>query len=97
MQGQGHGKRCILCNYIQTVMRSENYAEDDDDNHRPLTKHDFNDLIRHSKGESRYTSNGGCRREEKSCKHWSLFTKLLSSVFFSFVISKVIVLKIGEK
>ena len=27
-----------------------------------------------------YTSNGGCRREEKSRKHWSLFTKLLSLV-----------------
>ena len=26
------------------------------------------------------TSNGGCRREEKSRKHWSLFTKLLSLV-----------------
>ena len=26
------------------------------------------------------TSNGGCRREEKSRKHWSLFTKLLSVV-----------------
>ena len=26
------------------------------------------------------TSNRGCRREEKSHKHWSLFTKLLSSV-----------------
>ena len=26
------------------------------------------------------TSNGGCRREEKSRKHWSLFTKLLSSI-----------------
>ena len=24
------------------------------------------------------TSNGGCRREEKSLKYWSLFTKLLS-------------------
>ena len=27
-----------------------------------------------------YTSNGGCRREEKSRKHWSLFTKFLFSV-----------------
>ena len=27
-----------------------------------------------------YTSNGFCRREEKSCKHWSLLTKLLFSV-----------------
>ena len=27
-----------------------------------------------------FTSNGGCRREEKSRKHWSLFTKLLSSI-----------------
>ena len=26
------------------------------------------------------TSNGGCRREEKSRKHWSLFTKFLFSV-----------------
>ena len=26
------------------------------------------------------TSNGGYRREEKSHKHWSLFTMLLSSV-----------------
>ena len=26
------------------------------------------------------TSNGGCRREEKSRKHWSFFTKLLFSV-----------------
>ena len=26
------------------------------------------------------TSNGGCRREEKSRKHWSLFTKFLSLV-----------------
>ena len=32
------------------------------------------------------TSNGGCRREEKSRKHWSLFTMFLSSVteFFLF-------------
>ena len=32
------------------------------------------------------TSNGGCRREEKSRKHWSLFTMLLTSVtkIFSF-------------
>ena len=31
--------------------------------------------------------NGGCRREEKNCKHWSLFTMLLSSVtdFFFFL------------
>ena len=33
------------------------------------------------------TSNGGCHREEKSRKHWSFFTKLLSLVtanlFFS--------------
>ena len=29
---------------------------------------------------SNSTSNGGCLREEKSCKHWSLFTKLLFSV-----------------
>ena len=27
-----------------------------------------------------YTSNGGCHREEKSRKHWSFFTKLLSSI-----------------
>ena len=27
-----------------------------------------------------FTSNGGCRREEKSRKHWSLFTKILSSI-----------------
>ena len=27
-----------------------------------------------------HTSNGGCRREEKSRKHWSPFTKLLSLV-----------------
>ena len=27
-----------------------------------------------------YTSNGGCRRAEKSRKHWSFFTMLLSSV-----------------
>ena len=26
------------------------------------------------------TSNGGCRREEKSRKHWSFFTKFLSFV-----------------
>ena len=26
------------------------------------------------------TSNGGCRREEKSRKRWSLFTKFLFSV-----------------
>ena len=26
-----------------------------------------------------HTSNGGCRREEKSRKQWSLFTMLLSS------------------
>ena len=26
------------------------------------------------------TSNGGCRREEKSRKHWSLSTMLLTSV-----------------
>ena len=26
-----------------------------------------------------HTSNGGCRREEKSRNHWSLFTKLLFS------------------
>ena len=29
---------------------------------------------------SQNTSNGGCRHEEKSRKHWSLFTMLLSSV-----------------
>ena len=28
----------------------------------------------------RNTSNGSCRLEEKSLKHWSLFTMLLSSV-----------------
>ena len=52
-----------------------------------------------------YTSNGGCRREEKSRKHWSLFTMLLSSVteFFLFVRSNqkqlyvLIALKIREK
>jgi len=51
------------------------------------------------------TSNGGCRREEKSRKHWSLFTMLLSSVteFFLFVRSNqkqlyvLIALKIKEK
>ena len=32
------------------------------------------------------TSNGGCRREEKSRKHWSLFTKFSFFVkFFLFV------------
>ena len=28
----------------------------------------------------KYTNTGGCRLEEKSRKHWSLFTKLLSLV-----------------
>ena len=41
------------------------------------------------------TSNGGCRREEKSRKHWSLFTKLLSLVntyfFFYQIKSRAIV------
>ena len=35
-----------------------------------------------------FTSNGGYRREEKSCKHWSLFIMLPSAVtanFFLFV------------
>ena len=32
------------------------------------------------KGRVGNTSNGGCRREEKSCKRRSLFTELLSSV-----------------
>ena len=32
------------------------------------------------------TSNGGYRREEKSRKHWSLFTMLLSSVTAIFFI-----------
>ena len=26
-----------------------------------------------------HTSNGSCRREEKSCKHWSLFTMFLGA------------------
>ena len=51
------------------------------------------------------TSNGGCRREEKSRKHWSFFTLLLSSVmeFFLFIRSNqkqlyvLIALKIREK
>ena len=32
-----------------------------------------------------HTSNGGCGREEKSRKHWSLFTKflfLVTAIFF---------------
>ena len=32
------------------------------------------------------TSNGGCRREEKSRKLWSFFTKLLSLVTANFLI-----------
>ena len=28
------------------------------------------------------TSNGGCRREEKSRKQWSLFTMLVTEIFF---------------
>ena len=32
------------------------------------------------------TSNGGYRREEKCCKHWSIFTMLLSSVTVIFLI-----------
>ena len=32
------------------------------------------------------TSNGGYRREEKSHKHWSLFTMLLSSVTANFLL-----------
>ena len=32
------------------------------------------------------TSNGGCRRDERSRKHWSLFAKLLFSVFTIFFI-----------
>ena len=35
---------------------------------------------------SQNTSNGGCRHEEKSHKHWSLFTKLLSSVTAIFLL-----------
>ena len=54
---------------------------------------------------SQITSNGGCRREEKSRKHWSFFTKFLFSVIanFSFVRSNqeqlyaLIALKIREK
>ena len=34
----------------------------------------------HTRTHTHLTSNGGCRREEKSRKHWSLFTMLLSSV-----------------
>ena len=33
-----------------------------------------------------FTSNGGYRREEKSHKHWSLFTMLLSSVTANFLL-----------
>ena len=36
--------------------------------------------------DQRLGSNGGCRREEKSRKHWSLFIKLLSSVTAIFFI-----------
>ena len=51
------------------------------------------------------TSNGGCRHEEKSCEHWSLFAKLLSSItaIFLFVTSNqeqlyvLIAVKIREK
>ena len=32
-----------------------------------------------------FTSNGGYRREEKSHKHWSLFTMLSSSVTANFL------------
>ena len=32
-----------------------------------------------------YTSNGGYRREEKSHKHWSLFSMLSSSVTANFL------------
>ena len=41
------------------------------------------------------TTNGGCRREEKSRKHWSFFTMLLFSVteFFYFFVK----LKTKEK
>jgi len=51
------------------------------------------------------SSNGGCRREEKSRKHWSFFTNLLFSIpgFFLFVrldqkqLYVLIALKIREK
>ena len=64
----------------------------------PLTMTDLTEL-------QSDTSNGGCRREEKSCKHWSLFTKLLSSIpaFFLFIRSNqeqlyiLIALKIRKK
>ena len=54
---------------------------------------------------SLYTSNGGYRHEGKSCKHWQVFTKLLSSVtaifFICWIKSRAIVwlnvLKIREK
>ena len=43
----------------------------------------------------RNTSNGSCRLEEKSLKHWSLFTMLLSSVtenfFNGYIKSKAVV------
>ena len=61
---------------------------------------------RETRGKMRDTSNGGCRREEKSRKLWSLFTKLLSLVtanLFFFIRSNqeqlyaLIALKIGEK
>ena len=53
-----------------------------------------------------FTSNGGCRREEKIRKHWSLFTMLLTSVtkIFPFSVRSnqkqlyvLIALKIREK
>ena len=35
------------------------------------------------------TSNGGCRREEKSRKHWSLFTMLLSLATDFFLLDQI--------
>ena len=53
-------------------------------NSRSLEKRFENTLFQFQSGVS--TSNGGYRREEKSRKHWSLFTKLLSSVTAIFFI-----------
>ena len=40
------------------------------------------------------TSNGGCRREEKSCKHWSNLASMslvTANLFFCYIKSRAIV------
>ena len=44
------------------------------------------------------TSNGGCRREEKSRKHWSFFTDMLSRICINLIcINLSILFKNREK